>query len=326
MKAHQQIESFIRTKNSQSTKSHYSRTLRLLLDFCYEMGCGFNNDIDFCSLIPISTNDDVVLYYAPLDPQFIEEFLIFRKWAGDSQCSLSKYYGQLNNFFQYLVHHKYFPYNPVELVEPIARPISKETTYLTKEESILLLASAAISDFPERDFALVKVLICYGLRPRELRELRVEDIDFFNKQIYICRWKKTGRVLILPLYEQVASDIYNYLNHDRRKNQYCKQVFLNEDDSPITSNDMLYLVKDLCQRAGIQKSFTPAGFRHSMATMMFVNGLDVWTIKELLGHRKLGTTLIYTHGWTSIPDDPRLTPNAELLSEFLQKNIRKIKT
>jgi site-specific recombinase XerD len=323
MKTSDQVKSFLMTKNNPGTKSKYRRTLEMFLNYCYEVGLGFGDDIDFSKLIPVVTNDNVILYHMPVDHQLVEDFLMFRNWAGDSQFVLSKHLMHLKGFFQYLVDHKHLLSNPVELVQPIFRPVAKETPYLTMNECILLLASAANSNFPERDFAIVKTMFSGGLRPKELCELQVGDMDFVRSCIYICRWKKTGRIRIIPLYDQLYRDIQNYLNHDKRKSQNSKHLFLN-NEKPFSQNELLELIKNLCRDAGITKPFTPKGFRHTMATLLFVNGLDIWAIKELLDHKEIRTTMIYTHGWASIPDDRRLTPNADLLSNFIRNNFSKI--
>ena len=323
MKTIDYIESFLSAKNNHSTRVHYRRSLSLFTDYLYEMGLGYESEIDLSRLIPIMTSDDKILYYAPVDHILIEDFLMFRKLAGDTQRTLASHYQFLKGFFNTLVKLKYLAMNPIELVDKVPFPMSKETTYLDEEECILLLIAAALSDFPERNFALTKTMICCGFRPRELRELQIADLDVFRKCIYIGRWKKTGRIRTLPLYDQLYRDIKTYLDHERRKDKAAPQVFLN-DQNPFSDKDMLNLVKDLVKDAGITKPFTPKGFRHTTATLLFVKDVDISYIKELLGHKKLKTTMVYTHHLTSIPDDPRLSPNADLLSGFNQKNFRRI--
>ncbi|MEN6350512.1 MAG: tyrosine-type recombinase/integrase [Syntrophomonas sp.] len=324
MQAVLQLNRFLMTKNNKSTRSSYRRTVNLFLEYCQLLGYGNKDELDFLSLIPIMSSDQEVICIMPIDQQLIEDFLIYRHESGDTVSTRCDHLRHLKSFFNYLIGQKWLNYNPCELIPPIRKPKSRETVYLDQGESLLLLYAAATSDFPERNFALIKSFLTTGMRPKEVRLMQKADLDCINKFIHICRWQKTGRISTVPLYDQLYLDIQAYLNCERRRIYAAPEVFLYEDE-PFTEAQLLDLVKSLCQRVGINKPFTPKGFRHSYATLLFQNGLDIIYIKELMNHKQLKTTQIYTHGFTSNKHDPRLWPYANLISKVLQREIHMIR-
>src|SRR5205085_11497277 len=74
-----------------------------------------------------------------------------------------------------------------------------------------------------------------------------------------------------------------------------RAVFLNHRGTPLTSRSVGRLVEKYLKRAGLDPRTSPHTLRHSFATHLLDNGADIRTVQELLGHRNLGTTQIYTH-------------------------------
>ena len=72
-------------------------------------------------------------------------------------------------------------------------------------------------------------------------------------------------------------------------------LFLNRRGAPLTRVMIFYIVKQLCEAAGIKKTISPHTLRHSFATHLLQNGADLRIIQQLLGHEELSTTEIYTH-------------------------------
>ncbi|WBL24132.1 site-specific tyrosine recombinase/integron integrase [Zunongwangia sp. HGR-M22] len=138
--------------------------------------------------------------------------------------------------------------------------------------------------------AIIALLYSAGLRIGELINLKVSDIDFSRNVIHI-KQGKNRKDRVVNLSETVKPLLNNYLM------TYEPRNFLIEgrDNSAYTPSSVRNFLKISCKQAGILKRVTPHTLRHSYATHMLENGVDIRYIQELLGHSKPETTMIYTH-------------------------------
>ncbi len=198
---------------------------------------------------------------------------------------------------------------------------------LTKEE-----ARRVIGLLSGTHRLMAKLLYGSGLRLRECLRLRVKDVDFEQRQI-IVRDGKGGkdRVTVLPetlvpflqehlrhvkyLHDDDLSKGYGnaplpsalerkYPNASREwKWQYIFPASKRTPDphtgligrSHAAPGGLYKAIKRAARRAGIDKNVTPHVFRHSFATHLLEDGYDIRTVQELLGHKNVKTTMIYTH-------------------------------
>ncbi|MEZ4803803.1 MAG: tyrosine-type recombinase/integrase, partial [Gelidibacter sp.] len=159
-------------------------------------------------------------------------------------------------------------------------------TVLSKEEVIDLLRAS--NNLKHR--AIIGLLYSCGLRIGELLNLKKSDLDFDRQQLYIRNGKgRKDRVVGMSAVLQPL--LMNYLH------TYAPTVFVIEGSGggPYSAVSVRHFLKRNCQRLGIKKQVTPHTLRHSYATHMLENGVDVRYIQELLGHSKPETTMIYTH-------------------------------
>jgi site-specific recombinase XerD len=158
---------------------------------------------------------------------------------------------------------------------------------LSKEEVINLLQCTKIL----KHRAILALIYASGLRISELINLELQDIDVDRKQIIIKKGKgRKDRYVILA--NSFLPLLNNYLN------TYSPQKYFAE--GPIVSmkysaSSVRKFLKQSCRYAGIKKTVTPHTLRHSYATHLLENGVDLRYIQELLGHARPETTMIYTH-------------------------------
>lgn len=136
-----------------------------------------------------------------------------------------------------------------------------------------------------RDFAMLKLLVTYGLRAGEIEGLRLQDIDWRRDLLHIRR-SKPGRPLRLPLMRDVGEAILTYLQKGRPKTK-CRELFVRVQPphTPLkshVSNTVTYYMR----KAGIESVRTGAHvIRHSFAVHLLRQGKPLKTITDLLGHR-----------------------------------------
>ncbi|MDX1752069.1 MAG: tyrosine-type recombinase/integrase [Salinimicrobium sediminis] len=159
-------------------------------------------------------------------------------------------------------------------------------TVLSKEEVISLLK--ATRNLKHR--AILAMIYSGGLRVGELLDLKLQHIDVLRRQIIIKNAKgRKDRAVVLA--ESMLPLLKNYLS------TYSPKVYFTEGQAggPYSAQSIRAFLQDSCRRAGITKKVTPHTLRHSYATHMLENGIDLRYIQELLGHSKPETTMIYTH-------------------------------
>ena len=149
-----------------------------------------------------------------------------------------------------------------------------------------------------RDYAILLLAARYGLRPSDIRELTLDDIDWRNACIGL-RQVKTGRPLTLPLLPEVAEALCAYLREGRPATSN-RTIFVRhrapfEPFSP--ENNLVANMRGALLRAGLAKRPGRRGlylFRHTLATRLLASGQSLKTIADVLGHASTHTTYGYT--------------------------------
>jgi site-specific recombinase XerD len=147
-----------------------------------------------------------------------------------------------------------------------------------------------------RDYAIIQLLFTYGVRGGQVRALRLEQIDWAQSRILFAA-SKGGKDSCLPLTAEVGESLLDYLQNARPPTS-DPQVFLTTRAPyhPLPrSSSLSVIIERRIQTAGIEIPSKGAhAFRHGFATRMLEQGQPLKAIADVLGHRYLGTTFIYT--------------------------------
>ena len=160
---------------------------------------------------------------------------------------------------------------------------------LTKEEVKRLLS--VIPPTRKRDRLIVLLLYGAGLRVSELCNLRKEDVDF-ERALIVVRGGKGAKDRVVPIPAFLLGEIGSYLEGRDDDSEYLLVEERREKKDRISPKTVWYLLRKYGEKAGVK--VTPHMLRHSFATHMLENGVDIRAIQELLGHSNLSTTQIYT--------------------------------
>ncbi len=138
--------------------------------------------------------------------------------------------------------------------------------------------------------AMLVTLYSLGLRSGELTNLKITDIDGARDVVTIYNAKgKKDRIVMLP--EKLKVLLRNYFKRYRPK----VYLFEGHKNKQYTQSSLSKVVKAAVRRANIKKPATAHTLRHSFATHLLENGTDIRVIQQLLGHKSIKTTQIYTH-------------------------------
>lgn len=219
----------------------------------------------------------------------------------------------IRSFYKYLTNKaKLISENPVQDLDS---PRMKKTLphYLDLDESIHLLESITGSN-KERDYCILTLFLNCGLRISELVGLNLTDVR--GEQLRVLG--KGNKERMLYLNEACQQAITDWLAVRGTQGIIDKNaLFITRKHTRITTDAVHYMVKKRLTAAGLDSSqYSSHKLRHTAATLMLQNGVDVRTLQEVLGHEHLNTTQIYTHVDS---DDLRLAAKANPLAKVKKK-------
>ena len=166
-----------------------------------------------------------------------------------------------------------------------------------KEMARVLAVPDLTSPFGLRDRAILEVVYSTGIRNAELRALRLDDLDLAEGFLTVRRGKG-GKGRVVPIGRLALASLERYLEDARplfKRSRFERLVFLSRIGSALQNDVLFRLLQKIGREAGLKKPLTCHGLRHTCATHLLRGRADVRHIQELLGHRSLSSTQIYTH-------------------------------
>ena len=214
----------------------------------------------------------------------------------DSPENLASLGGSLRRFFRYCAAHQYMRMDFSGLIPPVRRYRHASLPKGMEDSALQRVLDAIDKNTPNgaRDYAIMVLMMAYGLRGVSAAELLLDDIDWQHSRIRI-RAQKGGKEVVLPLMDSVGDALVGYLRHRFDKTPF-REVFLTVKAPvrPLNSLGVSRLVREYMHRAGI--TMAGAGsrtLRHSWAIRALANESPIKSIADVLGHRYIDTTFIY---------------------------------
>lgn len=145
-----------------------------------------------------------------------------------------------------------------------------------------------------RDIAVIELLFATGMRISELCSLKPSDIDLKNKTVLIYGKGAKERMLQIENPE-VISALILYQQTFKEDIDSCGYFFVNKLRLKLSDQSVRFMINHYAKLAGIEQHITPHMFRHSFATLLLEQDVDIRYIQRMLGHSSISTTEIYTH-------------------------------
>ena len=223
------------------------------------------------------------------------EFMNYSKSERDnSNITRARKVSSLRQFFHYLseIAHK-IDDNPAKNLNTPKLP-SRTPKHLTLDQSIQLLQLSGQGKYAERDYCILTLLLNCGLRRAELAGLNRTDVRDDHTLRVIGKGNKER---ILYLNEACQQALAAYLPKRPMEGVKDKKaLFYGHTKDRISLQGVHYIVKGYLKQVGGAEEFSAHKLRHTAATLMYQQGgVDLLVLKEMLGHKNLGTTEIYTH-------------------------------
>jgi site-specific recombinase XerD len=198
----------------------------------------------------------------------------------------------LKSFYSYCVMRQFCSINITDKIGHV-KVMQKERTFLSQVDVIKLVSSLNTPLLK----TLVNTLYYTGLRISECTKLSIESVDTNNSIIYV-RNGKGNKNRNIPISDKLKVILEAYISSTRVKEDSNK--FFSTKSGGISPSYVNKSLRDATKTAGINKHVTAHVLRHSFASNLLRNGVDIVKIQRLLGHANLKTTCIYIH--TSIED------------------------
>ncbi len=229
-----------------------------------------------------------------LDHGDLRSWLASRAARGLARTSTSRALSAVKSFFQYLDRQELVS-NPVVHNARASRVPRPAPRPLTMDEATDVLACAEDSAtkvwIGKRDLALMMLLYGSGLRLGEALALDVRDITGGETLRIVGKGNKARMV---PLLARVREALLDYLRHRPDGPEPASPLFIGTRGGRLNPGVAQKRFRELRGRLGLPATATPHAMRHSFATHLLGNGVDLRTIQELLGHASLTTTQRYT--------------------------------
>ena len=145
-----------------------------------------------------------------------------------------------------------------------------------------------------RDIAVIELLFATGVRISELCSLRPSDIDLKSSNILIYGKGSKERILQIGNPE-VISALNIYQETFQKDIEICGYFFVNRLGHKLSDQSVRFMISRYASLAGFSQHITPHMFRHSFATLLLEQDVDIRYIQKMLGHSSISTTEIYTH-------------------------------
>lgn len=239
-----------------------------------------------------------------VNPEIVRQYRVYLSRLANRGRPLSRktqgyHVIALRSFLRWLIKNDYEVMSPDKIDLP--KISERQVKFLTGEQVDRLLNAPSLSTIQgKRDKAILEVLFSTGLRVSELVSLDRDKVDLERREFGIVG--KGGKARVVFLSQRATKWLEEYLK--ARKDKF-KPLFIRHKgkEDPTTSDDEMRLsvrtvqriIKKYGEKMRLPIEVTPHVLRHSFATDLLMAGADIRSVQEMLGHKNIQTTQIYTH-------------------------------
>lgn len=281
----------IRGRSKRTVEAYYT-DLKVFLRYLKLTKMNLPHDTDFDS-IPINDVPIELIQRCTLND--VIEFLYFTSSERENNpTTRARKASSIKGFFRYLsTNTSYLEKNPVKDLE---MPSLKKSLpkFLTLEESRNLLLNFESTN-PVRDYCIITLFLNCGMRLSELVNLNVQDANLTEKTLRLLG--KGNKERIIYINNACVDAIREYKESRKNPQTEPNALFLSKFNKRISKRRVQQVIEDALKSAGLdQKGLSTHKLRHTAATLMYQHGkTDTLVLKEILGHKSIATTEIYTH-------------------------------
>lgn len=257
------------------------------------------------------------------DKNTIEDYIteLHKKYK---QKTIKRKIASIKAYYNYLEEREIIEVNPFRKIKVKFKETKTLPRIIPREEIERLLnciytysekSSERTYKYWLRDTAVVETLFATGARVGEISNLRLENVNLNTGLIKIMG--KGGKERYIPIaVPKILEILKKYYEQNATAIKRCGFFFVNERGERYTEQSIRLMLKKYTKAAGIERNITPHMFRHSFATYLIEEGVDISCVQRILGHSSIKTTQIYIH--------VAAKKQAEILREMHPRNVMDI--
>ncbi|MCR5136056.1 MAG: tyrosine recombinase XerC [Oscillospiraceae bacterium] len=239
-------------------------------------------DLDFIRSIRI----EELYRYQSFSPENTDTSL-----SAASRCRRTS---SVKSFYNYLVAKRHLLERNIGLELDMPKKQASLPRYLQEEECERLLA-ACDGPYQYRDYCILMLFLCCGLRISELVSINVQDIYEDHLRV-LGKGNKERIVFFAEGCREAIDDYLAVRNAEKTRDSDKNALFISQKNCRFGARGIEQMLERKLKQAGLDASrYSPHKLRHTAATLMLKNGVDTRALQEVLGHSNLNTTQIYTH-------------------------------
>lgn len=225
----------------------------------------------------------------------IKSYLTLLLNKEEKNSTVSRHISSLKSFYKYMKANDYVSVNPAFNIKypKKEKSLPKFVAYNELEEIIKISKQG---EYGIRNNLIIELMYSTGIRVSELVNIKLSDIDYQNKRIRILGKGSYERIVYYGDYTKDALKLY--IDSSRKKllngktNDY---LILNKNGEKITTRAIEQLVDKIIKETSLKIKISPHTLRHTFATHLLDNGCDLRSVQDLMGHKSINSTEVYTH-------------------------------
>ena len=228
-----------------------------------------------------------------IDKKTVRAFFFKNIEKGINQRSNARYLSSLKSFITFLYRKKHIKFSKVlsinspKFLTSLPRPLSTSQV----EKIILSLKDHKQLWIRKRNLSIILLMWGFGLRINEVLNLKVSDLKTRN---FISILGKGQKNRLIPVFSEILNILNDLLESMPFENKPENFIFLGERGKKLHPSIIQKIIKNLRTKLSLPDNATPHSLRHSFATQLLENYVDLRSIQKILGHESLSTTQKYT--------------------------------
>lgn len=279
------------------------KEIKVYLEFC-KKNKGLNDKTIKAYKIDLNQYNSFCLDISdPFSKKAVDSYIteLFKHYKSKS---VKRKIASLKAFFHYLEYTEFLAQNPFDKLDVYfreAKLLPKTISFHSIQKFLSVLYAQKMQTVSAyqfkcclRDIAVIELLFATGMRISELCSLKPSDIDLENNTVLIYGKGSKERILQFGNCE-VISALATYQSTFKADISACGYFFVNKRKQKLSDQSVRFMINRYAALAGIEQHITPHMFRHSFATLLLEQDVDIRYIQKMLGHSSISTTEIYTH-------------------------------
>ncbi|MDY6935397.1 MAG: tyrosine-type recombinase/integrase [Spirochaetota bacterium] len=275
---------------ANKTRQAYNRDLIQFYKFLMKDYCK-DKENNYYDIDVVIRDDDVLVNSIGQDE--ISGFVEFCYDMGLKKTSISRKIACIKSFFKFLYNNELINLNPAIRIN-FPKGIKKIPRFLYHDKISELLSFDLTNFLDFRDRALLELFYSSGARVSEIASANIKNLNLSDGTLKVFGKGSVDRVVFLT--DDTSIWMERYLKRREVEfGEFTEPLFVNSAGKRITVRGIFYIVDKRAKSAGMMERVSPHMLRHSFATELMNQGADIRAIQEMLGHKSISATQVYTH-------------------------------